>query len=809
MNRTNTLTGIKYKDDPTIFAWELANEPRARSDRAGNLIYRWIENSSAFIKSIDSSHMVATGEDGFYVNKIGRPEYGHEGYDGSDFINNSRIPSIDYASFHIYDWTGYGNSLYWVQEHAYDAHLTIKKPIVAGELGYSRYSENFEKFMKGWYGEIEKQKVNGDFLWMLCPTNFAESGGRCISYPGNNITLSIANHSNRMNQMANHAPEIMVVQNATVNESDDAFVQVMISDEDDDPVYVSINSTALSYENDGFRWETTFGDEGNHTFQVNASDGISQSSAAFTVSVGKKSVAGCIEPAGGMMLNESAVLCPNIYLFNNSGNGITIGRDNISLDCSKAILVGKGGYWGIYIDYFRRNVSVSNCEVRNFGEGIYFTGEGILLYKNKGSNNNNQFYCNGCRNSIILNNSAFCNRTTNQMGFSIGGSNNSVIKNTAKQCGRNWDYGGIRVSGSNQNVSDNFVSGNYEGFIANSLNSTFYRNIASNNSDNSLAISYASGNIFMNNSWTLGGSGAYFQQASGNYFYNNSLWNFWAAVRLIDNSHNNSFADNILLNNTYAISSLENNSNNSFYHNLFINNNYLFSGSFKNSSWSMDGEGNYWSSFDEESEGCFDDDYDKICDSPFVITGNETDSFPFSKKQGWLSETYFFPLTLKRGWNLASLPLAVRNATVSSVFSSLTGNFSGIFTYHKSGWAKLRLNDTLEHGTGFWIKANSPATVELEGLRFNTAEYNRTAESDNMAEYNLTQGWNLLGYPDLTSRFANVTFNSSFAKWLIRYNSSRWDAFSFQQENLSTFTVMKPGYGYWIKVSKNVTLAFH
>lgn len=43
LNRENTLTGIKYKDDPTIFAWELANEPRATSDPTGQKVHDWID----------------------------------------------------------------------------------------------------------------------------------------------------------------------------------------------------------------------------------------------------------------------------------------------------------------------------------------------------------------------------------------------------------------------------------------------------------------------------------------------------------------------------------------------------------------------------------------------------------------------------------------------------------------------------------------------------------------------------------------------------------------------------------------------
>ena len=38
LTRVNSITGIAYKDDPTIFSWELINEPRCQSDPSGRIL---------------------------------------------------------------------------------------------------------------------------------------------------------------------------------------------------------------------------------------------------------------------------------------------------------------------------------------------------------------------------------------------------------------------------------------------------------------------------------------------------------------------------------------------------------------------------------------------------------------------------------------------------------------------------------------------------------------------------------------------------------------------------------------------------
>jgi hypothetical protein len=59
LNRTNTYTGVKYKDDKAVLAWETGNELQCPPE--------WTHEIAAYIKQIDKNHLVV---DGFFTSVL-------------------------------------------------------------------------------------------------------------------------------------------------------------------------------------------------------------------------------------------------------------------------------------------------------------------------------------------------------------------------------------------------------------------------------------------------------------------------------------------------------------------------------------------------------------------------------------------------------------------------------------------------------------------------------------------------------------------------------------------------------------------
>jgi mannan endo-1,4-beta-mannosidase len=99
----------RYASSPAILAWELANEPRCNGCDT-SVIYNWAKTISAYIKTLDSKHMVTLGDEGFGLPGDGSYPYTYG--EGTDFVALLNITTLDFATFHLYP-NSWGESYDW------------------------------------------------------------------------------------------------------------------------------------------------------------------------------------------------------------------------------------------------------------------------------------------------------------------------------------------------------------------------------------------------------------------------------------------------------------------------------------------------------------------------------------------------------------------------------------------------------------------------------------------------------------------------------------------------------------------------
>jgi mannan endo-1,4-beta-mannosidase len=175
LNRVNTLTGVKYKDDPTIMTWELANEPRCigsgdypRSPNCtAQTLVDWARDVSAFVKSIDRNHLVSVGDEGFYCDPQST-DWLENCNEGVDTLAFTRIKDVDVMSLHLYPdhWgkdVNWGTQ--WIRRHVRDARR-LGKAVMLGEFGINDRSIRNQTYQT-WTTALLTEGGNGALYWLL------------------------------------------------------------------------------------------------------------------------------------------------------------------------------------------------------------------------------------------------------------------------------------------------------------------------------------------------------------------------------------------------------------------------------------------------------------------------------------------------------------------------------------------------------------------------------------------------------------------------------------------------------------------
>ncbi|KAL3136290.1 hypothetical protein ABBQ32_007295 [Trebouxia sp. C0010 RCD-2024] len=173
-NRNNTITGVLYKDDPAIMAWDLMNEVRCECfpqtlypayptnveclPECADGLDNWVQMMANHTKQVDPNHMVTVGYEGYWNKDDTRVQYnpgnGWAGISGQDFTRNMGHAEIDFTEIHFWPdlWFATGTQQQitvdqqqflsnWMTQHA-QAAAELGKPLILEEFGKSVKNAN-------------------------------------------------------------------------------------------------------------------------------------------------------------------------------------------------------------------------------------------------------------------------------------------------------------------------------------------------------------------------------------------------------------------------------------------------------------------------------------------------------------------------------------------------------------------------------------------------------------------------------------------------------------------------------------------
>jgi mannan endo-1,4-beta-mannosidase len=166
VTRRNSITGVMYRDDPTIFGYELMNEAQCLT---GHWSERraWLAEMSSYLKSLDPDHPIAPGDWG-YRSAAERREW----------LADHALPNIDYCDVHNYprdDTDSFVDSPKALGEFIQNrvaAAVSLRKPLVLGEFGMSEPGYKGlspADWYRAYFDNAAREGAAGAMFWILTP----------------------------------------------------------------------------------------------------------------------------------------------------------------------------------------------------------------------------------------------------------------------------------------------------------------------------------------------------------------------------------------------------------------------------------------------------------------------------------------------------------------------------------------------------------------------------------------------------------------------------------------------------------------
>lgn len=202
--RVNVYTGLRYRDEPAIVAWELGNEFRCPRCAGSTALVDTLNFLAAYAKAAFPNHLVADGGEGFDDEPSLYPaltnSYPVSGSLGASFHRLASLEALDLVSYHFYPraWgldPGFDATV-WIERHEALARA-VDKVAYLGEYGLSAGGDSPTDDVRAAVYDRWLERLFAStgglmgFFWQLLPPGRNNGDGHGVTYQSDGHTIGV------------------------------------------------------------------------------------------------------------------------------------------------------------------------------------------------------------------------------------------------------------------------------------------------------------------------------------------------------------------------------------------------------------------------------------------------------------------------------------------------------------------------------------------------------------------------------------------------------------------------------------------
>ncbi len=156
-------TGKPLKEEKAILGWELMNEARSSTVKRQDIILKWMDRTSTYVKRLDPTRPIFAGVEGFTA------QYQPDGH-GPLLEDVAKLKNIDILTGHYYIRENDKSSIAEVFSYWQKIQKSSGKPLLVEEAGFVKNKKGNENknridLYKDIYKEADSRGLNGVLLW--------------------------------------------------------------------------------------------------------------------------------------------------------------------------------------------------------------------------------------------------------------------------------------------------------------------------------------------------------------------------------------------------------------------------------------------------------------------------------------------------------------------------------------------------------------------------------------------------------------------------------------------------------------------